>query len=247
MTFPNPRLVPGSIGPGLSMVGDPYYFEDFITGGDGVLFSGSDDVSMWNIDDIAGTAVNTIADAENGGVLSMDSGATTTTHGANAQHTGQAWSIQAGKDLVFECRFKVSTATTTDFLIGMCSTDVTAIAGVADGIVFRSGAVDVAPTGAGTADIICTVGESMAGSWTASTVTDVDSGVDIVADTFVVVAFHVTGTDRVRMYVNGSEKLNTTLNIPSAATFLVPTLAFQNFGTGRRIMEVDYVFIAQVR
>lgn len=162
---------------------------------------------------------------------------------------GEAFQVVADKDIFFECRFKsVNAVVSIDWIIGLCDTTTTVPAGtnLTDAIVFRSGAVDAAPLNGGAADIICSVGTTMAGSWTATTMSEVDSGVNLVADTFVTVSFHVIGNKRVKMYVNGKEVLSTTTNLPSSVA-LTPTVATQNNGAVQAILEIDYIYCAQTR
>lgn len=249
MSFPNPRIVPAGVGPGLSLVGDPYYFDDFVAGSLVSKWDTVDNGANWLTSDLSGTSVHTISDDEPGGVWRCDNGATTDNHGVTCQMPGSAWQVLTDRDIVYEIRLKsVNSVTAIDWIVGLCDITTTIPAGtnLTDAIVFRSGAVGASPLNAGNADIICSVGTSLAGSWTTSTMSEVDSGVNLVADTFVTLAFHVIGNQRVKMYVDGNEKLNITSNIPSSVA-LTPTVAIQNNGSVRGILEIDYIFVSQVR
>ena len=63
----------------------------------------------------------------------------------------------------------------------------------------------------------------------------------------VTVSFHVAGTSRVRIYVNGNEKAQVTTNIPAAAQGLTPTFHIRNASAAAHVMEIDYIYAAQVR
>lgn len=57
--------------------------------------------------------------------------------GANVQLKGEAFKLASGKELYFGCRFSISEATQSDFIIGLCITDTTLLGGMTDGIYFR--------------------------------------------------------------------------------------------------------------
>ena len=250
MAFPNTSHI-GSALAGSVMSRDVEYFEDFVGGGTTGKFSTTADGADWLTTNVTGTGVYTIADAELGGVWRIDTGAITDNHGCNCQMNGEAWAINASRDLYFETRLKIAAAasiTKCDWVCGLCATDTSVLAGVADGIVFRSGAVDTAPLDANSAAIVATTGDDMAASWTATTISEALTGLSWVLDEFRTLAFLVEGNRRVRFFVDGAEKLNTTTNIPDVGTFLTPTIAIQNGdGVTREVMEVDYFLVAQTR
>jgi len=253
MTFPNTRT-PSSVLPG-AIVGDFVYFDDFIDGGGFVAATGpkvatTANVGTWHLTELGGaTTTMIVQDDEPGGVVVI-SDAGSTNHGSNLQMNGAAFSVAAGRDLYWEMRWKPGHATQLDFVIGLLNAGVTAaIAGtVTQALVFRSGAVDTSPDNAGTADIIASAGDDIT-SWTHANITEVDTGVNMVADTFVKTAIwlRTSGSQRRAIfYVNGKEILNTTSNIPDVGTALSPLIARQNNG-GAADMEVDYVYCAQTR
>lgn len=70
-----------------------------------------------------GTCVITTAGAENDGV--------------NMQLKGESFKLASGKPLYFGCKFTISNATESDFIVGLCITDTTLLGGMTDGVYFR--------------------------------------------------------------------------------------------------------------
>lgn len=257
MGFPNPRITPGSILTG-NIVGDYVFFEDFIKGGYGTttgpMFASTANVAEWLYTALSGTPTFIVSDAERGGVLTCDAGATTDNHGGGAQLNGESFAVVAGKDIYWEMRSKIrAEVNEVDWVIGLCDTDTSILAGCANALVFRSGAVDSVPLDAATADIIASAGDDMGGSWTDSKISEVDTGINLVADTFNVFAIHLVvdaeGNKRAKFFVDGAEVLNTTSNIPDVDTFLTPTFTWQNtasMGASGKL-EIDYIYCAQTR
>ena len=257
MAFPNPRITPSSLILG-QIVGDFVYFDDFLTGGYGTTtgpkFASTADVADWLYTEASATSTFIISDAERGGVLTADVGATTDDHGHTAQLNGEAFQVSVDRDIYWEMRSKIrAEVAEVDWVIGLCNTDTTVLAGCNDALVFRSGAVDVAPLNAGTADIIASAGDDMAGSWTDTKISEVDTGINLVADTFNVFAIHLQvrsdSRRRARFFVDGQELLNTTTNIPDDDVALTPTWSIQNTASmaASAKLEIDYIYCAQVR
>lgn len=258
MAFPSTRTIASGFYPGQMIEGMGHeYFDDFHTGGYGTTtgpkFASTANVAEWLYTVNTGTPTFIISDAEPGGVLAASAGAATDNHGWDAQLNGEAFTVAAGKDIYFETRWKSRTSVTDiDWLIGLCNTGTEIIAGtVANAIVFRSGAVDAAPLNAGTADIIASTGDDIT-SWTHANISEVDTGINLVADTFVTLAFWLRvnseADKRLTFYVNGAEKFNTTTNIPDIGTALTPSFSGQNNGsTNEFVMEIDYIYCGQAR
>jgi hypothetical protein len=255
MAFPNTKFLGGSVISGQAVAPDPEYFDDFIEGGYGTSvaykFSSTANKGAWLYTELGGaTSTFIISDAELGGVMTI-SDAGTTNHGSNSQLNGESFVITADKDIYWEMRWKPSHATALDFVIGLVNTSTAVIAGtITDAIVFRSGAVDTSPDNAGVADIIASTANGVT-SWTHANITEVDTGVNMVADTWVTTAFHLhmadtTANSRLHFYVNGNEKLVTSSNIPDIGTALTPTIARQN-NVSAANLEVDYIYCAQKR
>ncbi len=258
MSFPNPRIFPGGVKTG-QIVGDPYYFADFHKGGYGTttgpMFASTANVADWLYTVRNGsTPTFIVADSERSGVLTASCGATTDTHGLDCQLNGEGYSVVKDKDIYWEMRCKIpAEVAELDWVIGLCNTDTSVLTGCNNALVFRSGAVDAAPLNAASADIIASAGDDMAGSWTATTISEVDTGQDWVADEYRTFAIHLTvdsqGNKRARFYIDGEEVMNVTSNIPDEDTFLTPTFAIENTdamaAAGR--LEIDYILCTQVR
>ena len=79
------------------------------------------------------TAVNsTVA----GGSLLITTGAPED-NGVNMQVKGEAFKVLASKPIYFGIRAKISAATESDFIVGLCITDTTLLGGMTDGVYFR--------------------------------------------------------------------------------------------------------------
>lgn len=57
--------------------------------------------------------------------------------GANIQGKGEAFKLTSGKPCYFGCELKISDATQSDVLVGLCITDTDLLGGMTDGIYFR--------------------------------------------------------------------------------------------------------------
>lgn len=57
--------------------------------------------------------------------------------GVNMQLKGESFKLVANKPLYFGIRFSISSATESDFIVGLCITDTTLLGGMTDGIYFR--------------------------------------------------------------------------------------------------------------
>lgn len=106
--------------------------------------------------------------------------------GANIQAKGEAFKALT-YPIYFGCRFKISEATQSDFLIGLCITDTDLLGGMTDGIYFRK--VDGSTTMAFVLE-------------KDSTETSTNFGTAIAADTWYNLEFYFDGTN-VDWYVNG--------------------------------------------
>ena len=145
--------------------------------------------------------------------------------GAQLQWLGEAFLPTANNEIYFGCRFQVSEATQTDFLVGLCITDTTAITDVTDGIYFRK--VDETTA--------CNfVVESNAGTETAT------AALTVVAATWYTLEWKWNGTN-LYFYVDGVYVGAPVLtNIPTAE-YMTPTIAFLTGGGGARTMTVDWM------
>lgn len=224
------------------------YFDDFLEGGycpDAALASESDpaakfsevaDRGVWLVTRDAAPTI-AISDAEPGGVVAITTGASANDF-VSLQMNGEAWTVNANKNIYFEARVKLADADDTQWFVGLASTDVTGstlgpiLDGTNDSIGFRQNA----DTGV---DIDCLTEDD-------TTETETDSGVDVADDTYVRLAFRVIGTERVDFYVNGDKVASHSTNLPDAGAGLTATIEVHS-PTASSAMEVDYVLIQQDR
>lgn len=245
-SFPRGSFVPGNL-----INGDYAFFDDFLAGGYGTTtghkFASTANVAEWLYTALTGTPTFIISDAERGGVLAAATGAATDNHGLEAQLNGEAFSVNATKDMYFEARFKSQNSVTAfDWLMGWSTTETSMLAAPsANFIGFSSGVAGGAVLDGGVANIIARSVDDQT-AWT-GTQSSLDTGADLVADTFTTIACWVKGSERIIFYVDGVEKYNTTTNIPDAGDALTFAFAVQNNGSTQGIMEIDYIYVSQER
>lgn len=187
----------------------------------------------WTITD---TGVNTRALATSapcvGGVL-LTTLANADDNASSMQRVGHAFVPTPGSIIYFEARYQISEATESDFLIGLVATDTTPLAN-ANGIYFRKDDGDT------NLDF-----ETNASS-TASTETGIAT---VAANTYLKIAYRVTGTSLVEYYVNDVKQGEFNTNIPTVP--LRVTIHTQDGDTGATVgaitSSIDYVFVAQKR
>ncbi len=241
MGFPRPSLIPSSVLGG-DAIGDYYYFEDFVGGGQGTDATDAQfDSSTALIATWLRTATNdgTIircADAEAGGALHITTD-TADNDGYEFQMNGEAFLPAAGKDIYFEARLKLTAAvaplTSIDWFVGYSVTDTTVMDGVTNRFGLGSNGLD-----AGGADIYA-ITEA------ASTQTDADTGVNYVDNTYFTIAAHMISNGRIKYFVNGKDVATFSTNIATGA--MTPTFIIQNNAGAAKQMLIDYLFFTQTR
>ncbi|MFC1719313.1 hypothetical protein ACFL6S_37030 [Candidatus Poribacteria bacterium] len=152
------------------------------------------------------------------------------------QKVGEAFKLASGKPLYFEMRFKVSDATQSDVLVGLCITDTTLIAGVSDGVYFRS------DDGDANLDFVTEKN---------TTETAADTGVDLSDDTWIAVGFYFDGAGQVTPFVGTDPGDLTpytahTTNVPDDEE-LTPSFSIQNGEAAAKTMYVGYIRVIQKR
>lgn len=198
------------------------FFQDFDT------FTAAE----WTVTETQAGATQALTAGDNGLLLLTNSAADDDLNAI--QKLPAAWLLEAGKRLYFRCRFKVSDATQSDFVIGLQVVDTTPL-DVTDGIYFLK------TDGAATVDFICRK-NATTGSTSASAVATV------VSDTFVSLGFYYDGVSKVVYEVNG-----TPLGALDASSTYLPdiittvSLAIQNGEAVAKTMTIDYVFVAKER
>lgn len=140
------------------------------------------------------------------------------------QWIGEPFKLAANKSLWFEARLKVSDATQSDLICGLCITDTTLIGGMTDGIYFRKDDGD--------ANIDFVTEKD-------STATSTDTGVDLVDDTYIRLGFLVDGTSSATPYINGIAKTAQTTNLPDDED-LTFSLALMNGEAVAKSVTIDY-------
>ena len=147
------------------------------------------------------------------------------------QKKGESFLFQAGRELWFEARFKVSDATQSDIVLGLQITDTSPL-DVTDGVFFIKAD--------GSAAIGLRVEKNNTGTDTASVATLAD-------DTFVTLGYYYNGVDRIDTFVNG------VFSKSSAVTNLVDdeelTVSFgiQNGEAVAKVMTIDYISVSKQR
>jgi len=238
---------------------DVVYFEDWLlggytsSGGGGTKIDKTADVGEWLVTETNDGTI-TIADDEPGGWLHV-----TTDTGDNDKYefqlNGEGYKIQVGKPLVFAARLKFTAAaaplTSIDWFMGLATTDTTVLAGVTEAIGF--GSYEASTPGllnAGGASIHSFTGNAMTDWTTTAAYTVTDTTIDYVDDTPLILSFEViakSATDlRVKHYVNGVKRSETTANVPIDDA-ITPTFSIQNNAAAAKQMLVDWIYVKQAR
>jgi len=202
-----------------SMIKDHTYFNDFDT------FAAAD----WTITETQAGATQGLIDGD-GGLLALVN--TSADNDLNSiQLAKETFRFAAGKPSWFACRFKVSDATQSDVVIGMCITDTTPL-DVTDGIYFYK------------ADDAATITLSVEKDNTATTSSALATLAD---DTFITVGWYYDGGSNIEAYINDAKVATlATTNFPDDEDLTV-TLAVQNGSAAARTLTVDYVLASKVR
>lgn len=177
----------------------------------------------------AGSATEALANAD-GGVLLITNDAADD-DADFFQKVGESFKFEAGKELFFKARFKVSDATQSDFVMGLQITDITPLA-VTDGVYFRK------DDGDALLDFVV-IKDS-----TATTATGVAT---VASDTYLTAAFHYDGKSAVNYYVNDVKYGSSVLtNLPDDEELTI-SFGIQNGEAVAKTMSVDYIFVAKER
>jgi hypothetical protein len=147
---------------------------------------------------------------------------------------GESFSMEAGKELYFRTRFKVSNATQSDVVVGLQVTNTDGSGAVTDGLYFFK--ADDA-----TSISVVLRKNATTGSTTAVVTTMAD-------DTFIVLEAYYDGVDRLYYGYNG----NVVGYLDASSTFLpdttlAPMMEIKNGNAVARTMTMDYLFAAKAR
>ncbi len=202
------------------------YFNDFDAFTTGVT-------TQWT-ETVIGTGTAASTDGDGGWLLLTNSAADN--DGYQLQKVASSFTLTAGKRGLFKAKFKVSDATQSDLLIGLCVTDTTLLGavggdGVTDGIFFQK------DDGSTTLTAYCqkntTTGQT---SVTAAT---------MASDTFITVGWYYNGSNAVDVFINDAKVASldgTSTYLPD--TILTPSIALLNGEAVAKTLTVDYFFAA---
>jgi len=138
---------------------------------------------------------------------------------------------------IFECRVKIDTKETAGFYVGL-SSEAQAVIGTIPANCFLIGMDSDNAHSKGATSLIAVSNDDNAGA------VYMDTGVDVVSDTYLIVKFDLTDTEQPRVWVNGTEVAAATiLGTVKAATAMGVYFVVQNLAGGaiQRFITVDYV------
>jgi len=186
-------------------------------------------VAEWTLTETQAGATQAITDGDGGWLLLTNTAADDDL--VALQKIGKSFRFQAGKQLWFESRFKVSDATQSDVLMGLQINDSSPF-DVSDGVFF------VKPDGAATVNFLV---EKNNTATTASAVATMAN------DTFIRLGFWYDGVSKVVYSVNGNilGALAVT-NLPDDEDLTI-SFAVQNGEAVAKTMTIDYIFCAKER
>jgi hypothetical protein len=147
----------------------------------------------------------------------------------------ESFKFASGKKSWFKTRFKVSDATQSDWIVGLCITDTTIIDAVSDGVYFKK------DDGDASIDFALELNGSATEASGIATQSD---------DTFVTLGWYFDGdtTNGIKYYVDGTHKgTQTTMTNLCTDEELAVSFALQNGAAAAKTMTMDYIFAAQER
>jgi hypothetical protein len=191
----------------------------------------------WTVTTV-GTGTVALTNLDGGALLITNSAADNDS--VQLQKVGESFALTAGKRAIFKARFKVSDATQSDLIMGLCVTDTTLMgavagAGVTDGVFFSK------DDGVATLDVQCqkdaTTGQNRAAA--IATLTN---------DTFVTAAWAYDGKGEIAYFVNDVQVgtlAATSAYLPD--TTLTASFGLMNGEAVAKTMTLDYFFAATER
>jgi hypothetical protein len=197
-------------------------------------FSELENFGDWHVTPAAGTELIVPLDNAPGGIIRITNSAADNDV-LNAQMNGEAWTLDADKELVFEIRMSIADVSEADWLVGLAIEDV--------------GILNTA-TDYGTTEFIgfaCadSTGDIDAVTVTGTSETITDTGSDLADATMVRLGFNAT-SDRVLFYVDGVLKAKHTTDI--SGDNLTLTMEFRNDGTVADVTtDIDYIYCSRER
>ena len=202
------------------------FFEDFI-----VPVATADALVGWTttlVEAGSGESTVTIPDASAGELLITTDA--NEDDGVELQKIGENFGMSTSQyGTYFGIRFKVSEATQSDFIVGLCITDTTLLGGMTDGCYFRK--VD------GSTSLAAVTEKN-------STETETTGVHTVAADTYFILEFFFDGTS-IEYFVNGTSVASHTTNICDDE-LLTPSMHFLAGSTVAKTMTVDWIRAIQV-
>jgi len=204
------------------------FLEEFVR----TPFASADTLAGWTttlVEDGGGDTTVALEAGAAGGVLLITTDAADN-DGANLQAQGEAFLLASGKECYFGAKFKISEATQSDFLVGLCITDTDLLGAMTDGVYFRK--VDAGTT----MNFVL----EKDGSETATAY-----GSAIVADTWYTLEFYFDGTN-VDWWVNGTLQTRpATTNLPDDE-YLTPSVQVLTGSAAAITGRVDWIRAIQI-
>lgn len=187
----------------------------------------------WTVVKDAGASVAIQADTLGGRAL-LSSSATTDDDGSSIQGN-EIFKAVSGKHIWFETKLQVSDADQMDVFAGLTvnfATNPEAVLTATDRIGFQ--------INDGDASILCKTEKD-------GVETSLDSQINAVDATDIVLGFHVIGTNRVEFFVNRILVATHTTNIVDDENLTVALMELSGNATGTKSMAVDYVMVVASR
>jgi hypothetical protein len=197
--------------------------------------AGTSGVHDW-LATIVGTTPTAVLNDANNGILLVTLSAADNDYyaaqwnGSNSANVAEIFAFVAGKQSWGKFRFKISDATQSDFAIGLYITDTDPIGGLSDGVYFLKS------DGAATVSLVVNASST-------ATTTSVGTLAD---DTYVTLGWWYNGVDKIVAYLNDvAVAVSAITNLPT--TEIAPSFVIQNGEAVAKILNLDYMLIAQER
>lgn len=187
-------------------------------------------------EDGAGSATEAVGDIDGGALVitndAADDDADFLQWAGGSGGAIESFKFESGKELWFKCRFKVSDATQSDFVIGLQITDTTPLA-VTDGVYFRKDDGDT------------NLDHVIVKDSTATTSSAVHTMAD---DTYITCGFYYDGDSGIDVWVNDASVAAevATTNLPDDEELTI-SFGIQNGEAVAKSMTIDYISVVKER
>ncbi len=197
------------------------WFDDFI----GPHIPAANAPAGWTVTLVG---ASTIAATHGAGGLLLLTTAGAEDDGVNMQISNEPFLLTAGYPCYFGCRLKISDATQSDFVVGLCKTDTTLLGGMSEGIYFRK--VD----GSASVSFVLEEGSS-----------ETTGAVHTMTTDYVTLEWLSDGT-RVAAFVNGVEQTRLAVTYLPDVQSLTPSIEFLTGDNAAITMTVDWIRVIQI-